>query len=233
MVGIINLDNHLGFMEHVESECEFYFNLNISPVSHQSASTAAKERKRELQASIRDALKSINFYIVGDITFYLQWNLHEHKRIETDGAADLDNILKPIIDSFTGFDALIIDDNQIDNIQAQWAHYYDYHNDKFTIIITYERGQLIPKDSLFLLQLEKSIYIPIKIYPDKESRKAELEKIIADYAKRKVAIEEEGYDRGTRRKNRMQRFFHVNRIDKQFKKGNKSEYLEQALITRA
>lgn len=228
-MSIIDLDNNLGFMEHVESECEFYFNLNISPVSHQSNSTAAKERKRELQASIRDVLKGVNFYIVGDITFHLQWNLHEHKRIETDGAADIDNILKPIIDGFTGFDALLIDDNQIDDVQAQWAHYYDYHNDKFTVTITYEPGQLIPKDSLFLLQLDKNIYMPIKVHSDKESRVVELEQVLSAYEKRKEAIESVGYDRATRRKNRMQRFFHVNRIDDNFKKGDQNEYLEQAL----
>ncbi|MFA1576359.1 RusA family crossover junction endodeoxyribonuclease [Vibrio cyclitrophicus] len=228
-MSIIDLDDGLGFMEHVESECEFYFNLNISPVSHQSKSKGAKERKSELQASIRNVLKNIDFYIVGDITFHLQWNMHEHRRIETDSAADIDNILKPIIDGFTGFDALLIDDNQIDDVQAQWAHYYDYNNDKFTVTIKYEQNQLIRKDSLFLLQLEPNIYIPIKIHSDKGAREVELEQILSAYKKRKSAIDSDGYDRATRRKNRMQRFFHVSRIDENFKKGDQSEYLKQAL----
>lgn len=228
-MSIIELDNNLGFMEHVESECEFYFNLNISPVSHQSTSTAAKERKRELQTSIRDVLKNIDFYIVGDITFHLQWNLHEHRRIETDGAADIDNILKPIIDGFTGFDALLIDDNQIDDVQAQWAHSSNYHNDKFTVTIKYESGQLIQKDSLFLLQLDKNIYMPIKNHADKKLKVIELEQIILAYEKRNKAIESDGYDIATRRKNRMQRFFHISRIDDDFIKGDQNKYLEQAI----
>jgi len=231
-VSIIDLDNDLGYMEHVESECEFYFNLNISPVTHQGTSSSAKERKRKLQASIRNVLKNVDFYITGDITFHLLWNLHEHKRIETGSAADIDNILKPIIDGFTGFEALLIDDNQIDDVQAQWAHYYDYDNDKFTVTIKYDEHQLIRKDSLFLLELEPSIYIPIKIHSDENARKVELENILSAYDERKRAIDAEGYNRATRRKNRMQRFFHLTRIDDDFKKGDKDVYMRQVLIRR-
>lgn len=228
-MSIIDLDDGLGFMEHDESACEFYFNLYISPVSHQSNTKVAKERKSKLQASIRSVLKNIDFYIVGDITFHLLWSLHEHRRIETDTAADIDNILKPIIDGFTGFDALLIDDNQIDDIQAQWAHYYDYNNDKFTVTIKYEKNQLIRKDSLFLLQLEKNIYIPIQMHSDVGAREFELEQILSAYTQRKNAIDSDGYDRATRRKNRMQRFFHISRIDDKFTKGDQSDYLKHAL----
>jgi Holliday junction resolvase RusA-like endonuclease len=221
-MSIIDLDNGLGFMDHDEENCELYFNLYLPPISHQSKN---KEAKQRLQASIRKVLENIDFYVIGDISFHLLWNLHEHRRIETDGAADIDNILKPIIDGFTGFGALIIDDNQIDDVHAQWGHYYDYENDKFVVTIKYEPNQLINKDSLFLLQLEKNIYIPIECHPDRDSRVAELKDILAVYNKRKTDIESEGYDRGTRRKNRMQRLFHVGRIDKNFSKGSQSEYL--------
>ncbi len=229
MMSIIDLNDGLGFMEHDEIECKFYFNLYISPVSHQSETRAAKERKSNLQASIRSVLKNIDFYIVGDIKFELLWNLHEHRRIETGTAADIDNILKPIIDGFTGFDALLIDDNQVDSILAEWAHYYDYNNDKFTVTIQYEDDQLIRKDSLFLLQLEKNIYIPIQMHSDVSAKEIELEQILSAYTQRKKAIESEGYDRATRRKNRMQRFFHISRIDDRFTKGDQSDYLKHAL----
>jgi Holliday junction resolvase RusA-like endonuclease len=143
-MSIIDLDNGLGFMDHDEENCELYFNLYLPPISHQSKN---KEAKQRLQASIRKVLENIDFYLIGDISFHLLWNLHEHRRIETDGAADIDNILKPIIDGFTGFGALIIDDNQIDDVHAQWGHYYDYKNDKFVVTIKYEPNQLINKDS--------------------------------------------------------------------------------------
>lgn len=221
-MSIIDLDNDLGFMDHDEENCMLYFNLYLPPISLQSKN---KEAKIVLQASIRKALENIDFYLVGDISFHLLWNLHEHRRVETDSAADIDNILKPIIDGFTGFGALLIDDNQIDDVHAQWGHYYDYDNDKFVVTITYEPNQLINRDLLFLLQLEKNIYIPIKRHPDKDSRVAELKDILAAYDKRKTDIQSEGYDRATRRKNRIQRLFHIGRIDKDFSKGSQSEYL--------
>lgn len=221
-MSIIDLDNDLGFMDHDEENCELYFDLNLPPISLQSKK---KEAKQKLQASIHKVLQSLDFYLVGDISFHLLWNLHEHRRIETNGAADIDNILKPIIDAFTGFGALIIDDNQIDDVQGQWGHYYDYENDKFVVTINYEPNQLIHKDSLFLLLLEKNIYIPIKYHPDRDSRVVELKNILSAYNKRKTDIESEGYDRATRRKNRMQRLFHVGRIDEKFSKGGQSEYL--------
>ncbi|EPE2070294.1 RusA family crossover junction endodeoxyribonuclease, partial [Vibrio vulnificus] len=223
---IIDLDNDLGFLDHDEENCELYFNLYVSPVSLQSKN---KEAKRKLQSSIKEALTRLDFYLVGDVRFHITWNLHEHRRIETDGASDIDNILKPIIDGFTGYDALLIDDNQIDDVQAQWVHYYDYNNDKFVVTINYEPGEIIPKKDLFLLQIESNLFIPIKIHSNKNDRTVELERILSDYRKRKEDIIIQGYDKATRRKNRMQRLFHKSRIDHKFSKGSSATYLEYVL----
>ncbi len=221
-MSIIDLDRGLGFMEHDEVNCVLYFNLYVSPVSLQSKNA---EAKRKLQSSIREALTRLDFYLIGNVSFHITWNLHEHRRIETDGVSDIDNILKPIIDGFTGYDALLIDDNQIDDVHAQWAHYYDYNDDKFVVTIRYEPGELIPRKALFLLQLEKNLFIPTQLHQDSNERALELERIQSDYQQRKQDISSEGYSRATRRKNRMQRFFHKSRIGHEFSKGNSETYL--------
>ncbi|EHH2451700.1 RusA family crossover junction endodeoxyribonuclease [Vibrio vulnificus] len=225
-MSIVDLEGDLGYFEHDEENCELYFNLYLKPVSLQSKNN---EAKRKLQSSIKQALSLIDFYLVGNISFHITWNLHEHRRIETDGVSDIDNILKPIIDGFTGGEALLIDDNQVDDVHAQWAHYFDYNNDKFVVTIKYDPTEIIPKKRLFLLELENNIFIPIQLFEDMKQREIELHNILSAYNRRKSDIENQGYDRATRRKNRMQRFFHKSRISNEFRKGNSSAYLEQVL----
>lgn len=61
-----------------------------------------------------------DFLFVHDVEVTLEWFATERHRYQSHVAADLDNVLKPLIDAATGPDGVMIDDNQVQSIKASW-----------------------------------------------------------------------------------------------------------------
>ncbi|MEK2607954.1 RusA family crossover junction endodeoxyribonuclease [Pseudomonas shirazensis] len=78
------------------------------------------ERKRELTQVIQRELSQFKWLISGSVRIEFAWYLHSTQRQETDKVGDLDNITKPILDSLTGPDGILIDDSQIGSVNTFW-----------------------------------------------------------------------------------------------------------------
>lgn len=90
---------------------------DLAPISLQ----AAAGRRSELKGALRSALSDeIDFLFTSDVEVILEWFASERDRYQTHVAADLDNVLKPLIDAATGPNGVMIDDNQIQSIHASW-----------------------------------------------------------------------------------------------------------------
>jgi Holliday junction resolvase RusA-like endonuclease len=223
-VKTIELANGLGALENIREDGEIYLDLNIAPVTLQSDNT---HRKQELKNAVRAALSHLDYMLSGDATFHVCWQLHEKKRLETSSSADLDNILKPLIDSFCGLDAVLIDDNQLDSIFVGWANYYDYDNDKLIVTINFNPSETISKENLVFVAFDKQLYLPMTLHEDSSKRKEDFSSLEEKYIKRKQDIDNQGYLRATRRKNHMQRVFHKGRLA-EFQMLTKDQYLNEA-----
>lgn len=218
----IPLDYGLGWLEDLRENGEIYLDIYISPVTLQSKNT---KRKENLKKAVRSGLRHLNYVLSGDVSFHLTWQLHEQKRLETSNSSDLDNILKPLIDSCCGIEGVLIDDNQLDNIHVQWANYHDYDKDKVMITLNFNPSETIPKKRLVFVEIDQDLYLPATKYENLTERRESFELLHAQYLTRKSAIEKEGYLRATRRKNIMQRVFHKGRLC-EYTMLNKIEYLE-------
>ncbi|MFS1902820.1 RusA family crossover junction endodeoxyribonuclease [Vibrio lentus] len=218
----ITLDYGLGWLEDLREDGEIYLDIDISPVTLQSNNT---QRKEELKKAVRSALSRLDYVLSGDVSFHLTWQLHEQKRLETSNSSDLDNILKPLIDSCCGIDGVLIDDNQLDDVHVQWVNYYDYENDKVIITLNFNLSETIQKSRLVFVEIDKALYLPITKHDNLDDRRKVFDQLHAQYSTRKSAIEKEGYLRATRRKNKMQRVFHKGRLS-DYTMLNKNEYLD-------
>ena len=218
----ITLDYGLGWLEDLREDGEIYLDIDISPVTLQSKNT---QRKEELKKAVRSALSRLNYVLSGDVSFHLTWQLHEQKRLETSNSSDLDNILKPLIDSCCGIDGVLIDDNQLDDVHVQWVNYYDYDNDKVIITLNFNPSETIQKAKLVFVEVDKDLYLPITKHESLAERREAFDLLQAQYLTRKSAIEKEGYLRATRRKNKMQRVFHKGRLC-EYTMLNKNKYFE-------
>jgi len=89
----------------------------VDPVSLQ----ASPVRKAAFRSALGSAVQSgTTGVFTHDVEVSLVWFIEESRRYQTHLVADLDNVLKPILDAVTGADSIMIDDNQVQSIRASW-----------------------------------------------------------------------------------------------------------------
>lgn len=89
----------------------------IDPLSLQADGARKKAFKTALSTAVRDATVGVHTH---DVEVTLTWFIEESRRYQTHLVADLDNVMKPILDAVTGPDGVLIDDNQVQSIKACW-----------------------------------------------------------------------------------------------------------------
>jgi Holliday junction resolvase RusA-like endonuclease len=93
------------------------FRVRVEPVSLQAKKTARAAFDRQLA----NALNAYDFLINSQVTMSVRQWAPPRRRWETNNDPDLDNWLKPLIDSFVGADRLIVDDSLIRSIEVTWS----------------------------------------------------------------------------------------------------------------
>ena len=89
----------------------------VSPISLQ----AKHVRVGVFKAALRKAISTnTDFLLTHDVEVTLTLFVTEKDRYQTHTAADLDNVIKPLLDAATGPDGIMIDDNQVQSIRASW-----------------------------------------------------------------------------------------------------------------
>jgi Holliday junction resolvase RusA-like endonuclease len=105
--------------------------IPISPVSQQSS----RAKKNLIIEAIQSEIKNSSCFFVGDVQVDIQWYIHEQLRYEKDSSADVDNIIKPILDSLCGKKGLMINDCQVQSISCSWIDYHRKDEQKIYIKI--------------------------------------------------------------------------------------------------
>ncbi|MEU2558525.1 RusA family crossover junction endodeoxyribonuclease [Streptomyces longispororuber] len=89
----------------------------VDPLSLQADPARKAGFKGALASAVRSGTTGI---FTHDVEVTLVWFIEESRRYQTHLVADLDNVLKPILDAVTGVDGIMIDDNQVQSIRASW-----------------------------------------------------------------------------------------------------------------
>lgn len=135
---------------------EIEFLIDRSPVSLQSKGA----RKKEFKEYVATKIKKVNFLLSGDVRVRIQWSVHEQKRYETSTSADVDNIVKPLLDAICGPKGILIDDNQVQAIECFWVDSYEYDREQIDIRIKYIPDEYLPKKDLAFICMNKNLCIP-------------------------------------------------------------------------
>jgi len=89
----------------------------VDPLSLQ----ADAKRKRTFQAALgRSVANATTGIFTHDVEVTLVWFIEESKRYQTHLVADLDNVVKPLLDAVTGPDGILVDDNQVQSLRVMW-----------------------------------------------------------------------------------------------------------------
>ena len=110
------------FTENPPESGEIKFIIDRPPVSLQSKGNRKKKFKEHVAAKVDTA----GFLLSGDVSVRIQWSVHEQKRYETCTSADVDNIVKPLLDAICGPKGILIDDNQVQAVVLQIENRYPH-----------------------------------------------------------------------------------------------------------
>lgn len=130
--------------------------LALAPVSQQ----ADAEAKLALREAVHTITRTAGFLLTGDVKLSVEWLVSEQARYETDRSPDIDNILKPLIDSFAGPEGLLIDDNQLQHVSCSWID-WNNENEQLRIELMFSPDEWISKKGLIFIQFENGLCLPI------------------------------------------------------------------------
>lgn len=108
-----------------------------------------------------EQLARFRYILTGDLSIDVEWYGDWGERYDTGRSKDVDNVIKPLIDSLCGPDRIIIDDNQIHSVRISWIGDaapgikigFSFPGNDF----------FLPKGALALVHLYDHLYIPLSL----------------------------------------------------------------------
>lgn len=119
-------------------------------------------RKAAFRANLtRAILAGTTGVFLGDVVVTIEWYVSQQVRYSTHIVADLDNIIKPLLDAATGPDGVMIDDNQVQSIRISWQGPHD-STEKFVMSLDAgSPGEYLAAKDLFFIQFSPERCIPV------------------------------------------------------------------------
>lgn len=107
--------------------------------------------KQLMMASLAKAVEeSTKFIFLQDVKVSITWFATPEERYSTHLVADLDNIVKPILDAITGPKGVMVDDNQVWALDVGWQD-PGFIGIKVQITVTPHIDDRMPKDALMFV----------------------------------------------------------------------------------
>lgn len=119
-----------------------------------------KNVQEELQNVIKAELAKIKWIIYNDVNLEFFWYFSCLRKKESDKIGDLDNLIKPIIDTFSGCNGIFIDDSQIGSINSLWMSrdVSSSRNSILKLCIHFNNDDCCIKENMRFVQIEKQMY---------------------------------------------------------------------------
>lgn len=184
------------------------FDIWTKPVSVQSSA----ERKKVVFDAIRMITTPVKYILLGDISVQLKWFINEEERYESDSKADVDNIVKPILDALSGPDGLIVNDCQVQHISSSWLSRFA-DEEHVEITIRYEADSYFAKKELMFVQLQQGICMPLSNELKPEQMWAFLERFESQFQVRDELMASGVPSYAARCAMSIQRAFHRTRVN--------------------
>jgi Holliday junction resolvase RusA-like endonuclease len=82
-----------------------------------------KEIKKRLKKEIQKITSQSEYIITSNCHININYHCMVTERVKNHGAFDIDNIVKPILDSLSGNNGIIIDDSLFDRVTVNWMYF--------------------------------------------------------------------------------------------------------------
>lgn len=184
------------------------FEINKAPVSLQANSAKRTEFKNHIISLVQNA----KYLLSGDIKVFIEWHVHEQKRYETSSSADVDNIIKPLLDALTGPKGIMIDDSQVQTISCNWIDSYSYAIERIVVNVEYSPDEFLPKEGLVFVKVQEHLYMPFSENLPEDSMMSKLDIFEKMFSLRNELIEKGNDYYSAKMVMSVQRVFHKGRL---------------------
>ena len=145
-------------MNDLNKESFQYGNLNLcireKPVSSQNN----KAKKKHLKARIQSETSLSKYIITSRCWVHIEYNSSNFTIYKNPGLYDLDNIIKPKIDSLIGLKGIILDDSLFERVGVNWVD--TPHDDHLEIKIEYPDTLFVSKTDLLIVKSKNGWCFP-------------------------------------------------------------------------
>lgn len=138
---------------------EVELRLFVEPVSSQ----ANRGRKDIITSAIHNVTSRYEFVVTNDVKVEIEWYVHQQARYELDSSADVDNIIKPILDALCGPEGILVDDCQVQSVCCSWLDSYSGNQQVIVRVRLLDRDGWMVKDTLAFVHMGKGLCCPILI----------------------------------------------------------------------
>ena len=116
--------------------------VKSEPVSLQNK----ENKKKQLKEVVHSITKNCPYIITSHCWIHIDYYCNHIRREKNLSSYDMDNLLKPMLDSLTGSEGLIIDDSLFDRVEINWID--NGNDDFFEISIEYSEFLYCDKKSM-------------------------------------------------------------------------------------
>ncbi len=141
------------------------FSVDVKPVSMQNRN----EEKVRFKSEVQKLTTTSEYIITNTCWVAIDYYCRHINRLKNPGVYDIDNIVKPILDSLVGQNGLIVDDVLVDRVAVNWID--TPHDDYFEVQIEYPEFDYLPKKSLIFLKSKSGWCFPTTSPLSKELHK--------------------------------------------------------------
>lgn len=156
-----NCDYETHYLIEESAYSIIYINLAFEKIVSVQSRKTSKDQICEL---IQRELSKFKWIIAGCVNIDFTWYLNAVKRQETDKIGDIDNITKPILDSLSGPNGILIDDSQIGALYTYWLSRNELIEDNLLEIkISFNNDDCLDKLNLIFIQYANAMCLAVNV----------------------------------------------------------------------
>lgn len=124
-------------------------------------SLQGKKVARDLfERTIHEETGKYKYLLSGDVSLDITLQVHRSNRYESDGSPDLDNFLKPLLDSLCGPNGIMIDDCQVRSLSINWIS-WKREDTRIELLFRVIDDDYVTKQGLLFVQIEGPLCMPV------------------------------------------------------------------------
>ena len=212
----------IGRLTSFEVDCRLEIEAKVQVISSQASSSA----KAKLRNAIRSLTRQCPSLLTCDVQIDIRWWAPLKDRYESDSSADVDNIIKPVIDAISGPEGILVNDCQLQSISSFWVTAQEHHS--LDIVVKPFDQSVILKRHIVFVESMPRLYFPFDDLLPSGFNIRLLDMLVSTVEHRR-SMEADGFDYSTiSYMMPQQRFFHRTRVS-DFRRMTMAEYRAELL----